>query len=245
MDSIKDQISKNFSKQVETYAQWAHAQKYAAQELVKNITVRKNGSVLDVGCGNGFLIEALLQKEPTLSITGIDIAPGCIVSCKNRWSKHTFMVADAETFRIAKRFDLIVSGFTFQWFQHFETALGAFLTLLKKNGVLAFNIPIHGSLKELKTTGLRLHDFPTKEKLIDIIQKNSNNFSYFTKTHTHYYTTPLEAVRSIKNIGANYTQGDFAYTESKRSLEALKALQTAKGFPLSYEILFVTLKADV
>lgn len=51
--------------------------------------------VLDVGCGNGSLIGAIKEKADIVAY-GVDVSPGMIEECKQRFKEITFQVAGGE-----------------------------------------------------------------------------------------------------------------------------------------------------
>ena len=56
--------------------------KPVAQDLINTYNLKAGSSVLDVGCGKGFLIYEMLQLEPKLDIVGFDISQYAIDNSK-------------------------------------------------------------------------------------------------------------------------------------------------------------------
>ena len=65
------------------------------QKILELCDVPNGGRVLDVGCGNGNLINAISQKR-NIEAYGIDISPKMIAECRNRYSRINFGVATGE-----------------------------------------------------------------------------------------------------------------------------------------------------
>jgi SAM-dependent methyltransferase len=66
-------------------------------------------TVLDVGCGKGFLLFDLLRLRPGVQVTGIDISKYAIENAKKE-VRHLVSVADAKALPFAKAsFDLVIS----------------------------------------------------------------------------------------------------------------------------------------
>jgi SAM-dependent methyltransferase len=88
---------------------------------------RTAGSVLDLGCGTGELAAALSDGR---AVTGVDPADAMIAIARGRpgGDRATWVVGDARTLRLGRRFDLVVlTGHSFQ----------VFLTTADQRAVLA------------------------------------------------------------------------------------------------------------
>ena len=79
-----ESIGKHFSKTERSL--WPEMKKYLKK-------VRKNDKVLDVGCGEG----RLLQGIKTLNYTGIDFSPTLLKIAKKRYPKRKFLLKDITT----------------------------------------------------------------------------------------------------------------------------------------------------
>lgn len=78
--------------------------------------IDRDGTFMDVGCANGFLLESLsawstLEKRWHLIPYGIDINPGLVVEAMRRWSgvADHFWVANAWEFAPPEKFDFVYS----------------------------------------------------------------------------------------------------------------------------------------
>ena len=53
-----------------------------------NLIPKKEGKILEIGCGPGNITKYFLKHNPKLQITGIDIAPNMILLAKNQpWTR--------------------------------------------------------------------------------------------------------------------------------------------------------------
>ncbi len=75
-------------------------------EMVRPLSVR---SVLDVGCGNGTNLEALVRSLGPLEVWGVDVSPQALAMAGER-VEGTFQVLDAERDCLERRFDLVLSS---------------------------------------------------------------------------------------------------------------------------------------
>jgi len=65
------------------------------QKIIEVCEVPKGGRALDVGCGNGGLIQAIRQKT-NAEAYGIDISPNMIEECRKRYDGINFAVSTGE-----------------------------------------------------------------------------------------------------------------------------------------------------
>ena len=99
--NIRYHLIEHFSKQKEVYSKKRALQEPTVSWLLQ---VPKNGSfrILDVGCGDGSLLQLIALKRPKLSTVGIDLCRALIKTGQER-VKHgspangdiNFIVADA------------------------------------------------------------------------------------------------------------------------------------------------------
>ena len=76
----------------------------------KKISNRKFGfSVLDVGCGNGWMLRKILSNFPNSTGMGVDGAISMIENAKQRDPSGNYIHADLDSWENNKKFDLIIS----------------------------------------------------------------------------------------------------------------------------------------
>lgn len=86
--------------------------RYAALTSIEHIP--GNSSVLDVGCGLGFLSEYLRGHGWKGKYTGVDINPDMIAAAKNRLPKENFICVDILEQGFDDSFDYVFCGATVQ-----------------------------------------------------------------------------------------------------------------------------------
>ena len=65
--------------------------KSVAEVLIKNYNLTNNSSVLDVGCGKGYLLYEMKLLLPNLKISGFDISKHGLMSAKEIINKDLFL----------------------------------------------------------------------------------------------------------------------------------------------------------
>lgn len=84
---------------------WQHF----AQNLITTYKIESSSSVLDIGCGKGFLLSAFKKKDPTLCLAGLDISKYAIDLAPDDIKSNLIVgnVIDSCTFK--KKYDYIFS----------------------------------------------------------------------------------------------------------------------------------------
>ena len=81
-------------------------------DLICNSIIKKNATILEIGCGPGNITRYLLSKRPDFEIFGIDIAPNMIELAKRNNPQASFAVMDIRKISELKmKYDGIVCGF--------------------------------------------------------------------------------------------------------------------------------------
>ena len=172
-------------------------------------------SMVDVGCGTGFLIERLHALYPAARILGLDLAPGMIEACRKRWSgapNLSFAVADAETYETAEAFDLVISNLCFQWLDRPGEALRRWARALRPGGQIAASIPVERSLEEIYTSylnavGSKLPGmvFLSTEYFLDVLAFAGLKLRVIHEESSVFrFHNALEVLRSLKAAGASF-----------------------------------------
>ncbi len=101
-------------------------------------------SVLDLGCGTGNIINAVLERFPEASVTGIDPSEGMRETTANRFSENPLVtVADGTALDIplaSNRFDYVLSNLVLHHLLPEErgTCVGEIARVLKPGGGLVY-----------------------------------------------------------------------------------------------------------
>src|SRR6185503_272080 len=84
--------------------------KPVAQALIDIYGLKPGSSVLDVGCGKGFLLYELIQLIPELQIAGFDISQHGLADAKEGVKERLFRYRAQDAYPFGdKQFDLVIS----------------------------------------------------------------------------------------------------------------------------------------
>jgi ubiquinone/menaquinone biosynthesis C-methylase UbiE len=97
--------------------------KPVAQALIDTYKLKAGSSVLDVGCGKGFLLWEMLQIEPGLRIAGFDVSKHGLENAHPDVKDKLFRYRAQDRYPYGdKQFDLVISLGTFHNLRIFELA---------------------------------------------------------------------------------------------------------------------------
>lgn len=193
-------------------------------------------SILEIGCGTGFLGTALIDRLPGAHWTMTDIAPAMLARARARFAgrdRIAYALVDGEAPAVAGRFDLIVSSLAAQWFVDLPAAVARWRALLAPSGRLAFTTLAAGSFAEWRAAHRDIApgtpDYPTAETLAAI------GLDVGIETLPVRHADARHFLRSVKAIGAGTPRpGHRPLTPSQ--LRAVMAHFDAAGATASYVV---------
>jgi malonyl-CoA O-methyltransferase len=138
------------------YDRNAHVQRVVAHELAERIAaldLPANPQILEIGCGTGFLTEALAEKGIGGEWLITDLSESMLERCRRRIGEgqgRHFALLDGEygTPEGDTKFDLICSNLALQWFDDIEPAVARLLDWLAPGGALIFTTLSAGTFTE-------------------------------------------------------------------------------------------------
>lgn len=205
------------------YAAHAHVQRRVALGLAERIVALPavcaepgRPRLLEIGCGTGFLTEALLDRGLRGDWLVTDLAPAMLERCaaavagRDHLPALEFAIMDGERPlpRLAPReFDVVCSSLAFQWFVDLPAALSRLAALIAPGGVLAFTTLVAGTFEEwnsahrnvgLAPGGLA---YPSFEELAAAFPE-SGTLTMREQVEREWHADARAFLRSLKSIGA-------------------------------------------
>jgi malonyl-ACP O-methyltransferase BioC len=234
----KESVRRSFSAAAEGYGRWAGAQRQAAAMLIRMMPITAAKTAIDLGSGTGFMAAEVVKKYRHASLTCLDFAPGMARYCARKFRGANVICADMEKHTPAGRFGVITSGFTLQWARGLKNTVRKWLSRLEPGGVFAVSVPVAGSLKEMTEVfgeNAPVMKFPPAHSVIAALPKSA---AIHVADIVTYYRDPLEALRSLKKIGASYDRGSrLSAAAMREGLQRYRAFYGSKC-PLSYRVMF-------
>lgn len=233
----KDKIKKSFSRAAGTYDTHSGLQREVADLLAERIRAHINRyagaigpacggadgtptlhagpgtalDVLDVGCGTGWVIEALRRVLPTARIIGLDISLAMLGKAREKPGAIALVASDCEALPFADRsFDVIASSLTYQWSGDLKASIREAVRTLRPGGLFAFSTLGPGTLREIYECCSSVCEYqrPVAFKGVDEISALIEEAGLEAVTIENIgivknYPHLMELARTLKNIGAS------------------------------------------
>lgn len=251
------QVGESFTKAAHQYDSFANIQKYAEAELLDRIQLMKLApkKILDIGCGVGTLTRALKKLFPKAEIFGVDISEGMIqqAQSQNGWfKKNDYQVSAAEALPFDDdQFDLVVSNFMLHWCDNPDLVFAEANRVLKKDALLFMTSLGPNTLQEFRNIWQEIDEYPHIHPFLDmhllgdgLLKQGFSDPVIDREDQVIYYATSKDAIHSLKRIGAQNQLKERRRTLTGKSrleqfIDLYENMKTSKGFPVSYEIVYM------
>lgn len=206
--------------------------------------------LLEIGCGTGFLTQAVLAHVTPGLMVASDLAPTMIRRARERMRHRpdlAFLVMDGERPSLAPGFDLICSSLAAQWFEDLEGTLGRLSGLLAPGGFLAVTTLASGTFREWHeahdTVGHRpaTPSYPTAEALARLRFAGCTS-NLFLEPIVEEHADGRAFLRSLRAIGAG-TPG-VARPLSPGALRTVIRQFETGGAAITYEVATLEIRRD-
>ncbi|MGB5596823.1 MAG: methyltransferase domain-containing protein [Crocosphaera sp.] len=261
--SQKEKIADNFSKGVQNYLAHSQVQKHCAEKLLKilqNYTYSiPDGSILEIGCGTGFVTQGLIKKFSNRFLDIIDISPEMLNFCQKNLQISDlekdfiqFREMDGEQLSVDNHtYAAIISSFTVQWFQDIVKSLNRLINTLQPQGILLVAFPNDNSFTEWKNACNALNlpftrnQLPNTLELIKQLPITTNKTYFNEEKVTINYNNAADFFRSLKIIGAglNLKQEKLSIPEMKQLINYWNYTCYPHKIEVTYEVTFLMIIA--
>lgn len=258
---IKTKIKQSFATSSAVYDSVAILQRCVGKTLLDSLgTICQHGTVVDLGCGTGYLINSLLEQSNSTpeQIIALDIAMPMLQTTRNKLNNNrsvTYLCADAELLPLnSQSVDLVISNLAFQWCGNLEQAFSDVKRILKPEGRLAFTTFGTDTLHELKSAWREVDDyahvntFYNEPQLIALLkQAGFQKIELETHNYISTYESVWELMAELKQLGAHTVMaGRNKYLTSKATMQRMICAyqqQEENGLvPATFEVITVTAK---
>ena len=147
--------------------------------VLDNINIENNDVLLDIGFGNGYLINKLLKRNYKIKIFGIDISKDMVNMVSEKYKKYinnnclTLLLENINnktTFE-NEMFDVIYTVNTIYFWDDIQICFSEIKRILKPNGIFINAIYTKKQLDKTKFSGNGFNKY-SKEEIVKITEEN-------------------------------------------------------------------------
>lgn len=248
-----------FNKAAKTYDQVAVLQQLVGKALLDRLQgIRyQPQTILDLGCGTGYMAAYLKINYPKAKIIGLDKATGMLKQAITREKKAGDSIANwvsgcAENLPFNDNsFELVYSNLVLHWSVDFNQSLKEIHRILKPGGLLLFSMVGPDTLKELRCAWGEVDDKSHVHMFADMHDVGDSllqipfadpvmDVDYFTLL----YSDPIALMKELKALGVQNLAIDRPRSLTtkgalKKLLQSYGAFRNASGkFPATWEIIY-------
>lgn len=194
------------------YNQNSEPQKAWFEKFEDSIPITGHEDILDLGCGDGKLTLKIKNRLTTGSIVGIDQSQSMIDFANRHFRKENleFHVGDMRSFKLDKKFDLIVSFSALHWVKEYDLVFQQAKMHLKPNGRIFF------------VFSTKFKYFPLENTLNTLYAQNKWK-KYFENYDPGYYSHELDPLmwslsRHGFKVNEMYLRDKVTIFESKEKM---------------------------
>ncbi len=164
---------------------WFVSRRRGIAQLIKNLDLPRDASILDMGCSSGRMISKL-NSMGYKNVTGIDISPTAIKQCRARQLHDTHVMDGAAPDLPSKHYDFIIASDVLEHIEDSHGALKNWKQLLRVGGKAAIFVPAYEMLWSVHDEVNQHHRRYTRQNLTATLEKTG-----FNVIQSGYWNTAL------------------------------------------------------
>ena len=248
-DGRKGRLLRAFDGAASSYDDHAPVQRAVAARLADRIAalpLQARPRIMEIGCGTGFLSEALRLRLGPADWVITDLSPAMLAACRARLGDPAdtgFEVLDAEQPPPdGEPYDLICASLSFQWLHDLPAVVDRLTRRLRPGGYLAFATLAEGTLGDWRQAhadlGLQAGTpaFPSLDQLASL---GDGRTRIETEQLVQVHADGRAFLKSLKGIGAG-TPSDgrrpLGTGDLSRVMARFEALGAAAAYHVAYGI---------
>jgi trans-aconitate 2-methyltransferase len=167
----------------ELYLRFKKERTQPSIDLVKRIEIDEPGTIIDIGCGPGNSTQVLRERWGGSEIIGIDNSEKMIEKATESFPGERWILSDVYDLDPSEKYDIVFSNAALQWIPDHERLIPHLLSLVKKGGILAFQVPQNQQSVINKSLDITISEEPF-EKYVQAARERLN-YTYYHILDNH------------------------------------------------------------
>ncbi|MEM9943870.1 MAG: malonyl-ACP O-methyltransferase BioC [Planctomycetota bacterium] len=254
MKLTKKQIAHQFNRASQTYESTASLQNEMASVLLDQIPVNQSGTLVDLGCGTGWLLRQIASRpENQFRLIGVDLAEGMIEATRNQVKSADLYCCDLEQTPLKNQSaDLIVSNAAIQWCDSRDAVI-EIDRICRNGGKILIATFGPKTFRELRSAWEAVGDktprihaqLPEESWKQLLISSRFSEIQTETQMRQLNYDSVSELLDSIKKMGvtnaqSNRPNGMMGKQKFRQFCEELNKTSDHGKIGLTFEIVFIS-----
>jgi len=169
-------------------------------EYLENSGSWRDSTILDVGCGTGWLIE-LLYSKGARHVDGIDSSKKNVKISRKHFPHLTIHCSDINSYKTRKRYDMLVSVMVFGHIADIKTTFDKMSSLLKKDGELHIIIPDYDYYTSTDHAHpITIEKLNKDEFVVEVLRPQGRIADIARKTENYISTAKNCGLKPIKDV---------------------------------------------
>lgn len=256
----KAAVARSFSRAAATYDDVAELQRQVGEQLLRYLPAQAE-TVMDLGCGTGYFLQALTRATDSQQLIAMDLAEGMLSFARSQHADLDccWLGGDAEAIPLADAsVSVIFSSLAIQWCEDLPALFAEVKRILKPGGRFVFATLGPDTLDELRSSWRAVDDYVHVNRFEEraVLQSAMSGFAaqqLDEQTITLTYQRLTELTRELKSLGAHNVNagrrsGLMGKAKLKQFREAYESFRNQQGLlPATYQVWYgsVTKPADV
>ena len=251
LSSLKGTLATAFGDAADAYHSAADVQREVASRLARRIAglaLAPRPRILEIGCGTGFLHQALAPDLPGARWLLTDLSEAMVRRARAGIGPTSaeFAVMDGEHTPFAPgQFDLICASLVFQWFEDLPASINGLTALLAPGGTLAFSTLTSDSFPEWREAhreiGVRsaMRSYPTRT---EIERMTGTRATVETGSIARRYPSAHAFLTHWKEIGTHVPGASRVPLTPGTMRKLLRRFEN--GIVVTYDVAYSTFRKD-